>query len=66
MNYWQIVKRNNQEARKIADRHYNRQSPGHLEFTTPGKAIVLLGKDKKLCGYLPIPVLLDTNGMGHG
>jgi hypothetical protein len=44
--YWQVISRTNQEARKLADGHYNRKSIGHREWL-PGctEYVALLGND---------------------
>jgi hypothetical protein len=39
---WRISDRGDPVARKIADRHYNRQSPGSATFVPPGRCLVLL------------------------
>jgi len=44
---WFKVSKFNQEARKIADRHYSRQSVGDKQFVAPGETIVLLSYDLK-------------------
>ncbi len=38
---WSPSWRNDPEARAVADRHYNRQSPGASGFMPPGRALVL-------------------------
>lgn len=38
---WQLSDRADPVARKIADRHYNRQSIGHPNFVPPGRCVVL-------------------------
>lgn len=38
---WHISHRADPEARVIADRHYNRQSPGARQFVPPGRCLVL-------------------------
>lgn len=43
--YWKHVHHANIDARRLADRHYSRQTVGAREFTPPGNKIVLLGKD---------------------
>lgn len=43
--YWRKVTRANQIARKIADRHYNRQTVGAPQFVPPGRCLVLLTED---------------------
>ena len=44
-NYWKLSHRADQETRKIADRHYNRQKPGTPQFVPPGRCLVLKRKD---------------------
>ena len=39
--HWSISHRADPHARKIADRHYNRQSPGTPQFVPPGRCLVL-------------------------
>lgn len=39
---WRPVKRDNAEARALADRHYSRQTIGAREFMPPGRTFVLL------------------------
>jgi hypothetical protein len=39
---WQVVRRNDPRAAALADRHYSRKSPGHPQFTPPGRCLVLL------------------------
>ena len=41
---WAISHRADQEARVIADRHYNRQKPGTPQFVPPGRCFVLKQK----------------------
>lgn len=38
---WIISHRADQEARVLADRHYNRQKPGTKQFVPPGRCLVL-------------------------
>jgi len=38
---WMISNRADPMARDIADRHYNRQKPGTLQFVPPGRCLVL-------------------------
>jgi hypothetical protein len=38
---WQLSYRTDPVARKIADRHYNRQSVGASDFVPPGRCVVL-------------------------
>lgn len=42
--YWQPSHRADQEARVIADRHYNRQKVGSSQFVPPGRCMVLKRK----------------------
>lgn len=39
---WERVKRTDKRARKLADEHYSRQTPGAQEFTPPGSNVVLI------------------------
>lgn len=38
---WQLSHRAEPHARRIADRHYNRQKPGTPQFVPPGRCLVL-------------------------
>ena len=38
---WRVVTRADSRARELADRHYNRQSPGSAQFVPPGRCLVL-------------------------
>lgn len=38
---WKLSFRADQEARKVADRHYNRQTVGAAQFVPPGRCLVL-------------------------
>lgn len=38
---WVLSHRFDQISRRIADRHYNRQSPGAAQFVPPGRCLVL-------------------------
>jgi hypothetical protein len=38
---WHLSFRADQSARRVADRHYNRQSPGSAQFVPPGRCLVL-------------------------
>src|ERR1700691_3698145 len=40
--HWRISHRADQIARDIADRHYNRQKPGTVQFVPPGRCLVLV------------------------
>jgi hypothetical protein len=42
---WEITHKGDQECRKLADRHYSRQTIGAKLFTRPGKNLVLRTKD---------------------
>jgi hypothetical protein len=42
---WQLSDRADPVARAIADRHYNRQSIGHVQFVPPGRCVVLRTPD---------------------
>ncbi len=42
MNNWYITTKGDQRARRLADRHYSRQSVGNIQFTAPGNNIVLI------------------------
>lgn len=42
---WQLSYRAAPAARRIADRHYNRQSPGSAQFVPPGRCLVLLATE---------------------
>lgn len=44
--YWRKVAHDDARARALADRHYSRQTPGALDFTPPGRKLVLLGADE--------------------
>jgi hypothetical protein len=41
---WQLSHRADPEARKVADRHYNRQKVGTPQFVPPGRCMVLKRK----------------------
>lgn len=43
---WQVTHRANVPARKLADRHYNRQKVGASQFVPPGRACVLYARSK--------------------
>lgn len=45
--YWTLSHRADRPARKLADRHYNRQSVGASGFVPPGRCLVLLGADSR-------------------
>lgn len=38
---WELSHRADPVARELADRHYNRQSIGHVQFVPPGRCVVL-------------------------
>lgn len=42
---WTLSNRADPTARRIADRHYNRQKPGTRQFVPPGRCLVLLAHD---------------------
>jgi hypothetical protein len=42
---WHLSHRADPRARQIADRHYNRQTPGAVGFVPPGRCMVLLTQD---------------------
>jgi len=42
--YWQRVRRTDPRARRLADRHYSRQTPGAAEFMASGRTLVLLAE----------------------
>lgn len=42
---WEVTYRSDPRARAVADRHYNRQSVGAVNFAPPGRALVLLTPD---------------------
>ena len=44
---WWIADRFDDDARQIADRHYNRQKPGTPQFVPPGRCVVLRTPDDK-------------------
>jgi len=43
---WELSHRQDQRARLIADRHYNRQTPGSPQFVPPGRCCVLYASDE--------------------
>lgn len=43
MSNWRLSHRADPEARKLADRHYNRQKVGSKQFVPPGRCLVLKG-----------------------
>jgi len=44
---WTISHRADQRAREVADRHYNRQKIGSLQFVPPGRCHVLYGENEQ-------------------
>lgn len=44
--YWMLTNRTDEDARKLADRHYSRKHPGATEFCPPGHNIVLISPEK--------------------
>lgn len=42
---WELSHRSDRKARLIADRHYNRQTPGSPQFVPPGRCCVLYASD---------------------
>jgi len=42
---WELSHRADQRARRVADRHYNRQSHGSPQFAPPGRCCVLYASD---------------------
>lgn len=43
---WELSNRSDDNARPLADRHYNRQKIGATGFVPPGRCVVLLGKKR--------------------
>lgn len=43
--YWTLSHSSDASARKIADRHYNRQKIGSQRFLPPGRCVTLLSRD---------------------
>ena len=43
--YWRPCKRTDPRARRLADQHYSRQTPGAAEFMASGKTLVMLACD---------------------
>lgn len=52
---WQLSYRADPVARDIADRHYNRQSPGSAQFVPPGRCMVLLHSTQKAVWVTSFP-----------
>lgn len=52
---WMISHRADQQARVIADRHYNRQKPGTPQFVPPGRCFVLKQKRALWVTSWPFP-----------
>jgi hypothetical protein len=44
---WRLSWRADPAARVLADRHYNRQSPGTAQFVAPGRCLVLVTADER-------------------
>lgn len=44
---WEVSYRSDPKARKIADRHYNRQKIGSTGFVPPGRCLVLYTQNEK-------------------
>lgn len=44
---WWQVGHNDPRAAALADRHYSRQTPGSVQFTAPGRKLVLLSDDER-------------------
>lgn len=44
---WCLSHRADPEAKKLADRHYNRQKPESSQFVPPGRCVVLLSECKR-------------------
>ena len=44
---WNLTNRGDQDARRLADKHYNRQNVGSPHFIPPGRCVVLLSTCKK-------------------
>lgn len=42
---WQITDKGDQDARRLADGHYSRQTPGSLQFTRNGQNLVFITAD---------------------
>lgn len=45
--YWRRVRRCDGAARRLADRHYSRQTPGARDFMASGRTLVLLSWDAR-------------------
>jgi hypothetical protein len=45
LSAWQLSDRADPAAKRLADRHYNRQNPDAAQFVPPGRCIVLLAED---------------------
>lgn len=45
--FWSRTHKGDVRARKLADKHYTRQHPGHPMWTRPGYNFVLYGEDSK-------------------
>lgn len=46
---WIVTNKGDQSVRVLADRHYTRQNRGSVQFTRPGKNLVLSTADAKAC-----------------
>lgn len=53
--HWTLSFRADQVARRIADRHYNRQSIGSAQFVPPGRCLVLKRPDAVWVTSWPFP-----------
>jgi hypothetical protein len=47
LGYWLVVPKFTPSAVRLADRHYNRRTPGSNQFMPPGQTLVLLGSDER-------------------
>lgn len=63
---WQLSDRADPEARRIADRHYNRQKPGTPQFVPPGRCLVLKALVPSGSRLGPSLSTLSTDGPGRG
>jgi hypothetical protein len=53
---WCISNRADPSAVRLADKHYNRQKPGTLQFVPPGSCLVLLTDDAKALWVTSAPI----------
>jgi hypothetical protein len=53
---WKISYRNDDRARPLADRHYNRQRVGAPGFVPPGRCLVLLTEDERALWVTSWPI----------